>query len=205
MAKTRASFVCQSCGAVAPRWQGRCDACGAWNSLAEENLASGIGARAALGAAKGRIFALSGLDAQTVPMPRLTSGIDELDRVTGGGFVPGSVLLLGGEPGIGKSTLLIQACAALARQRRRVIYISGEEAVDQVRLRAQRLALGAAAIELAAETKVEDIIATLQQGACPSLLVIDSIQTMWTEFAEAVPGTVTQVRAAAQALIRWSR
>jgi DNA repair protein RadA/Sms len=205
MAKTRASFVCQSCGAVAPRWQGRCDACGAWNSLAEEGFASGIGARAALGAAKGRIFALSDLDAQTTPMPRLTSGIDELDRVTGGGFVPGSVLLLGGEPGIGKSTLLIQACGALARQHRRVVYISGEEAVDQVRLRAQRLALGNAAIELAAETKVEDIIATLQQGACPALLVIDSIQTMWTELVDAVPGTVTQVRAAAQALIRYAK
>jgi DNA repair protein RadA/Sms len=205
MAKTRASFICQSCGAVAPRWQGRCDACGAWNSLAEENLASGIGARAALGAAKGRIFALSGLDTQTAPMPRLTSGIDELDRVTGGGFVPGSVLLLGGEPGIGKSTLLIQACAALAGQKRRVVYISGEEAVDQVRLRAQRLALGAASIELAAETKVEDIVATLQQGACPALLIIDSIQTMWTELVEAVPGTVTQVRAAAQALIRYAK
>lgn len=205
MAKARASFICQSCGATAPRWQGRCDACGAWNSLAEENLASGIGARAALGATKGRIFTLSDLAAHTVSMPRIKTGISEFDRVTGGGFVPGSVLLLGGEPGIGKSTLLIQACAALARQNCRVVYISGEEAVDQVRLRAQRLSLADSAIELAAETKVEDIIATLQEGRCPALLVIDSIQTMWTQVVEAVPGTVTQVRGAAQALIRYAK
>ncbi len=205
MAKTRTSFICQDCGAVAPRWQGRCDACGAWNSIAEENLASGIGAQAALGAAKGRVFSLSGLDTETEPLPRLTSGISEFDRVTGGGFVPGSVLLLGGEPGIGKSTLLIQVCAALARQKRRVVYISGEEAVDQVRLRAQRLDLAQSAVELAAETKVEDIIATLHEGRCPALLIIDSIQTMWTQVVEAVPGTVTQVRAAAQALIRYAK
>jgi DNA repair protein RadA/Sms len=205
MAKLRTSFVCQNCGAVSPRWQGRCDACGAWNSFAEEGLATGIGAQAAIGSAKGRVFALADLDAETEPMPRLTSGIAEFDRVTGGGFVPGSVLLLGGEPGIGKSTLLIQVCAALAQKRRRVIYISGEEAVDQVRLRAQRLGLASAGIELAAETKVEDIIATLQQGPCPALLIIDSIQTMWTQMAEAVPGTVTQVRASAQALIRYAK
>lgn len=205
MAKARASFICQSCGAVAPRWQGRCDACGAWNSLVEENIASGIGAQAALGAAKGRVFALSDLAAETPPLPRVKTGIGELDRVTGGGFVPGSVLLLGGEPGIGKSTLLIQACATLARQKRRVVYISGEEAVDQVRLRAQRLGLSGSAIELAAETKVEDIVATLQEGRSPALLVIDSIQTMWTQIVEAVPGTVTQVRAAAQALIRYAK
>jgi DNA repair protein RadA/Sms len=205
MAKARASFVCQSCGALAPRWQGRCDSCGAWNSITEENSTSGIGARAAQGAGKGRIFALSGLDAQSEPMPRLTTTIDEFDRVTGGGFVPGSVLLLGGEPGIGKSTLLIQVCAALAKQHRRVVYISGEEAVDQVRLRAQRLGLAETGIELAAETKVEDIIATLREGRCPALLIIDSIQTMWTEVIDAVPGTVTQVRGAAQALIRYAK
>jgi DNA repair protein RadA/Sms len=125
--------------------------------------------------------------------------------VTGGGFVPGSVLLLGGEPGIGKSTLLIQACAMLAAQRRRVVYISGEEAIDQVRLRAQRLGLAAAPVELAAETSVEDIAATLSQGKRPSLAVIDSIQTMWSETIESAPGTVGQVRGAAQALIRYAK
>ncbi|MGH6801316.1 MAG: DNA repair protein RadA, partial [Methylocella sp.] len=137
--------------------------------------------------------------------PRITTGIAELDRVTGGGFVPGSVILLGGEPGIGKSTLVIQACAALAAQNRRVVYISGEEAVDQVRLRALRLGLAAAPVELAAETSVEDIVATLDHGRRPSLVVIDSIQTMWTGFIESAPGTVSQVRGAAQALIRFAK
>ena len=146
MAKPRASFVCQSCGAVTPRWQGRCDACGAWNSIAEENSATGIGAQAARGARKGRVFALADLAEAAPSAPRIEADIGELDRVTGGGFVPGSVLLLGGEPGIGKSTLLIQACAALAGRGHRIVYISGEEAVDQVRLLgaaqfAQRLAV----------------------------------------------------------------
>ena len=206
MAKSRASFVCQNCGAIAQRWQGRCDSCGAWNSLIEESAASGIGARATQGARKGRIFGLSHLHEEDRPAPpRVTTGIGELDRVTGGGFVPGSVLLLGGEPGIGKSTLLIQACAALAAKGRRVVYISGEEAVDQVRLRALRLGLAAAPVELAAETSVEDIVATLSHGKRPSLVVIDSIQTMWTDLIESTPGTVSQVRGAAQALIRFAK
>lgn len=206
MARTQPTFVCQSCGAVARRWQGRCDSCGAWNSIVEESAASGIGAKAALGAQRGRIFGLSNLVASDQPAPaRIASGIAELDRVAGGGFVAGSVILLGGEPGIGKSTLLIQACAALAKTGRRVVYISGEEAVEQVRLRAQRLGLGGAPVELAAETSVEDIIATLGQGAPPSLVVIDSIQTMWTALIESTPGTVSQVRGAAQALIRFAK
>ena len=206
MAKSHASFVCQNCGAVAQRWQGRCEACGAWNSIAEESAASGIGARATQGARKGRVFGLSNLhEADQAPPPRVTTGIGELDRVTGGGFVPGSVLLLGGEPGIGKSTLLIQACAAMAAKDRRVVYISGEEAVDQIRLRALRLGLAAAPVELAAETSVEDIVATLSHGKPPSLVVIDSIQTMWTELIESTPGTVSQVRGAAHALIRFAK
>jgi DNA repair protein RadA/Sms len=125
--------------------------------------------------------------------------------VTGGGFVPGSVLLLGGEPGIGKSTLLIQACGAIARAGERVIYISGEEAMAQVRLRAARLHLADAPVELAAETCVDDIVATLSAGRCPALVIIDSIQTMWTAAVESAPGTVTQVRASAQALIRQAK
>jgi len=200
MAKSRTSFICQSCGAVAPRWQGRCDACGAWNSLVEETIGAprqGVG--------KGRIFALSDLGTPTIPPTRIRTGLGEFDRVTGGGFVPGSVLLLGGEPGIGKSTLLIQVCGALARERRRVVYISGEEAIDQIRLRAERLGLAEMAIEFAAETKVEDIVATLREGDAPTLLVIDSIQTMWSELVEAAPGTVTQVRGAAQVLIRYAK
>jgi DNA repair protein RadA/Sms len=206
MAKPHASFVCQNCGAATQRWQGRCEACGAWNSIVEEGPASGIGARGTLGARKGRIFGLSNLLEADRPAPaRIATGIGELDRVVGGGFVPGSVILLGGEPGIGKSTLLIQACAALAGKDRRVVYISGEEAVDQVRLRAQRLGLGAAAVELAAETGIEDIVATLSHGKRPALVVIDSIQTMWTELVESTPGTVSQVRGAAQALIRFAK
>jgi DNA repair protein RadA/Sms len=200
VAKTRTSFVCQSCGAVAPRWQGRCDACGAWNSLIEETISS-----PAQSLGKGRVFALSDLGTATIPPPRITTGIGEFDRVIGGGFVPGSVLLLGGEPGIGKSTLLTQVCGALARHNHRVTYISGEEAIDQVRLRAERLDLAQDRIEFAAETKVEDIIVTLREGPAPALLVIDSIQTMWTETVEAAPGTVTQVRGAAQALIRYAK
>ncbi len=205
MAKQRTSFICQNCGAVAPRWQGRCDACGAWNSLIEEAVGSGIGAASALGAGKGRVFALADLGTATEPAPRVKAGIGEFDRVTGGGFVPGSVLLLGGEPGIGKSTLLIQVCGALARQNRRIVYISGEEAIDQVRLRAERLGLAKTPLEFAAETKVEDIVATLRDGRPPALLVINSIQTMWTDVVESVPGTVTQVRGAAQALIRYAK
>lgn len=205
MAKPRASFICQSCGAVASRWQGKCEACNEWNTLVEEAPSAGIGAPAARNARKGRVFALEGLTGEAKSPPRLLSGMAELDRVTGGGFVPGSVLLIGGEPGIGKSTLLIQACAALARRGERVVYISGEEAAAQVRLRAERLGLTDAAVELAAETSVEDIIATLSTGRRPALAVIDSIQTMGTETVEATPGTVTQVRCAAQALIRYAK
>ncbi len=203
MAKSRNNFVCQNCGTVSTRWVGRCEECNAWNSYVEEGGSAGIGARNAPG--KGRIFELEGLSGNSPEAPRVISGMHELDRVTGGGFVPGSVLLLGGEPGIGKSTLLIQACAALARRGERVVYISGEEAVAQVRLRARRLGLDGAAVELAAETSVEDICATLREGKVPALLVIDSIQTMWTSAVDSAPGTVTQVRAAAQALIRYAK
>ncbi|MGA9562605.1 MAG: DNA repair protein RadA, partial [Pseudolabrys sp.] len=154
---------------------------------------------------KGRLFALEPLAGEAHEAPRLPSGIAEFDRVTGGGFVRGSVLLVGGDPGIGKSTLLIQATAALARAGHRVVYISGEEAVAQVRLRAERLDLSDSAVELAAETAVEDIITTLSEGRMPRLIVIDSIQTMWTDTVESAPGTVTQVRGSAQALIRFAK
>ena len=206
LAKPRTSFVCQSCGNVTPRWQGRCEACGAWNSMIEDGGApTGIGAGNSRTAGKGRIFPLGELVTAEAPPARLVTGVAEFDRVTGGGFVAGSVLLLGGEPGIGKSTLLIQACAALAMRGERVVYISGEEAMDQVRLRASRLGLSRAPVELAAETGVEDIVATLKQGRRPALVIIDSIQTMWTDAVEASPGTVTQVRGAAQALIRFAK
>ena len=154
---------------------------------------------------KGRLFAMESLAGHAHDAPRLASGLAEFDRVTGGGFVPGSVLLLGGDPGIGKSTLLIQVAASLARGKHHAAYISGEEAVAQVRLRAERLGLADSQVQLAAETGIEDIVATLGASRPPELVVIDSIQTMWTDTVESAPGTVTQVRASAQALIRFAK
>jgi DNA repair protein RadA/Sms len=202
MARRTQSFVCQNCGAATGRWQGKCESCGEWNTIVEEVAATPAPGRRAR---HGRLFALEPLRGEAQPAPRLASGLAELDRVMGGGFVKGSVLLVGGDPGIGKSTLLIQASAALARAGHRAVYISGEEAVAQVRLRAERLSLSSAPVELAAETSVEDIVATLGEGRTPRLIVIDSIQTMWTDTVEAAPGTVTQVRSAAQALIRFAK
>src|SRR5246127_3248655 len=203
MAKSTLSFVCQNCGAAYNRWQGKCEACGEWNTLAEEEASAvPVSVRSRR---KGRQFRLESLSGKTQDAPRLSSGMAELDRVTGGGFVRGSVLLVGGDPGIGKSTLLIQAAAELAKAGHRVVYISGEEAVAQVRLRAERLGLTGAKVELAAETSVEDIVATLGEGKAPRLVVIDSIQTMWTGAVDSAPGTVTQGRGAAQALIRFAK
>src|ERR1044071_1009254 len=206
MSRRNLTFVCQNCGAAAARWVGKCEACGEWNTLVEEGDGTGIaGKLPGRAPRKGRRFALEALTGESSDAPRLPSGMSELDRVTGGGFVRGSVLLLGGDPGIGKSTLLIQAASALARAGHRAVYISGEEAVAQVRLRAERLGLADAPVQLAAETSVEDIVSTLSEGTVPRLIVIDSIQTMWTDTVESAPGTVTQVRASAQALIRFAK
>src|SRR5712671_4808716 len=172
MARREQSFICQNCGAAYGRWQGKCDACGEWNTIAEEGAATARPQMPGRAPRKGRRFALEPLAGASHDAPRLACGIAEFDRVTGGGFVRGSVLLLGGDPGIGKSTLLIQVAAALARAGHRAVYISGEEAVAQVRLRAERLGLGDAAVELAAETAVEDIIATLSDRDTPRLVVI---------------------------------
>src|SRR6476469_4758619 len=204
MPKHAPSFICQNCGAVYGRWSGKCDACGEWNSIADEGAAV---ERAVPGRStrKGRVFALQPLAGEAHDAPRLPSGVPEVDRVTGGGFVRGSVLLMAGDPGIGKSTLLIQAAAALAKTGQRAVYISGEEAVAQVRLRAERLGLADAPVQLAAETSVEDIVSTLSEGTVPRLIVIDSIQTMWTDMVESAPGTVTQVRASEQSLIRFAK
>src|SRR5437773_6463474 len=205
MARRELSFVCQNCGAAYGRWQGKCDACGEWNTIAEESTATARPALPGRAPRKGRVFALEPLAGEAHDAPRLPSGLPEFDRVTGGGFVRGSVLLLGGDPGIGKSTLLIQVAATLARAGHRAAYISGEEAVAQVRLRAERLGLGGTAVELAAETSVEDIVATLGERNTPRLVIIDSIQTMWTDAVDSAPGTVTQVRGAAAALIRFAK
>src|SRR5438105_7915295 len=206
MAKSTLSFVCQNCGAAYNRWQGKCDSCGEWNTLAEEDTTGATSMPVSIRSRrKGRTFKLESLTGKSQDAPRLSSGMAELDRVTGGGFVRGSVLLVGGDPGIGKSTLLTQATSLMARAGHRVVYISGEEAVAQVRLRAERLGLSDAPVQLAAETSVEDIVSTLSEGAVPRLIVIDSIQTMWTDTVESAPGTVTQVRASAQALIRFAK
>src|SRR5438309_5860604 len=206
MAKSALSFVCQNCGAAYNRWQGKCDACGEWNTLAEEDTTGATTMPVSIRSRrKGRKFALESLTGKSQDAPRLSSGMAELDRVTGGGLVRGSVLLVGGDPGIGKSTLLTQATALLARSGHRAVYISGEEAVAQVRLRAERLGLAGADVGLAAETSVEEIIATLSERATPRLVIVDSIQTMWTDAVESAPGTVTQVRASAQALIRFAK
>ena len=200
MAARAQNFICQNCGAAFARWAGKCEACGEWNTLVEEGAE---GPRRT--ARKGRPFAVEPLKGETHDAPRLASGIAEFDRVTGGGLVRGSVLLLGGDPGIGKSTLLLDVAAAFTRHRHRAVYISGEEAVAQVRLRADRLGLVETTVEVAAETSVEDIVATMSAGVTPRLLVIDSIQTMWTQTVEAAPGTVTQVRASAAELIRFAK
>ena len=206
MAKlSKTTFVCQNCGAMSPRWAGKCPSCGEWNTLSEETDAIAPPGSGVTRRGSGRVVALEALRAQTREAPRFSTGIAELDRVTGGGIVPGSALLIGGEPGIGKSTLLLQLAAALARSKRRALYFSGEEAAAQVRLRADRLGLSEAAVELACETNLANILATLEAGKPADLIVIDSIQTLWAEAIEAAPGTVSQVRAAAQALIRYAK
>lgn len=166
---------------------------------------SGVGAGPKAAKSNGRPANLVPLSGETESAARVVTGLAELDRVTGGGFVKGSALLVGGDPGIGKSTLLLQSAAALAAKGKRVIYVSGEEAVAQVRLRAQRLGLGEAGVLLAAETNVEIILATLENGPPPDLVIIDSIQTLWTDRVDSAPGTVTQVRTSAQALTRMAK
>ncbi len=206
MAKpSRTSFVCQNCGSTSPRWAGKCPACGEWNTLTEETDAIAPPGTGLARRSSGRVIVLEGLKGSTQEAPRFSTGIGELDRVTGGGIVPGSALLIGGEPGIGKSTLLLQLAATLARAGRRAVYFSGEEAAAQVRLRAERLGLSDAPVALACETSLAHILATLGAGPPPDLIVVDSIQTLWAEAIEAAPGTVSQVRAAAQALIRHAK
>ena len=206
MAKpSKTTFVCQNCGSTSPRWTGKCPACGEWNTLTEETDAIAPPGTGLSRRGSGRVIVLEGLKGTTQEAPRFSTGIGELDRVTGGGIVPGSALLIGGEPGIGKSTLLLQLAATLARAGRRAVYFSGEEAAAQVRLRAERLGLSDAPVALACETSLAHILATLEAGPPPDLIVVDSIQTLWAEAIEAAPGTVSQVRAAAQALIRHAK
>lgn len=205
LAKDRARYVCQACGAVFPKWQGRCDACGEWNTLHEEAAPAARGPGPAAKAGGGRRLDFVGLQGETAPPPRIPTGIAELDRVLGGGLVPASAVLVGGDPGIGKSTILLQAAARIAAAGRRALYISGEEAVAQVRLRALRLGLEAAPLELAAATALRDIAASLEEERDAALVVIDSIQTLWLDALDSAPGTVAQVRACAAELIRLAK
>lgn len=204
MARAKTSYICQSCGSVTTQWAGKCEACGAWNTLQAEITESGP--PKGLGSSgKGKSLDLVGLQLSTEkPLVRHTTGLAEFDRVTGGGLVPGCAVLLGGDPGIGKSTLLLQAVCALAQKGLRCVYISGEEAVDQVRLRALRLGLDKAPVALASATNVREIAATLTDTPI-DVLIIDSIQTMYVDTVESAPGTVTQVRTAAQELIRHAK
>ncbi|MFN5643748.1 MAG: DNA repair protein RadA [Sphingomonadales bacterium] len=204
MAKPKKRYVCQECGTVSPRWQGQCEDCGNWNSLVEEAGATVFEAKHHL-ASGGRDLGLVGLNSDIALPERASTGISEFDRALGGGLVAGSATLLGGDPGIGKSTLLLQTAANLALRGLDVVYVSGEEAVDQVRLRARRLGLGEAPVRLASATSVRDILTTLGQAAPPALLIIDSIQTMHSDLIEGAPGTVSQVRASAQELIRFAK
>ncbi len=204
MAKAKRKFVCQQCGTVAARWQGQCEDCGEWNSIVEEAGETVFSARHDLQNG-GRAIQLVGLNSEVKLPPRTSTGIAEFDRALGGGIVAGSAILIGGDPGIGKSTLLLQAAARVASRGLSVAYISGEEAADQVRLRAQRLGLGNAPVMLASATSVRDILTTLGEGEPPALLVIDSIQTMHSDLIEGAPGTVSQVRASSQELIRFAK
>lgn len=205
MAKPTVRYVCQGCGATTIKWAGRCESCGEWNTLIEEEVPVGK----ATSSARGRRIEFVGLDGPTTQVARVKTGFAELDRVLGGGIVPGSVILISGDPGIGKSTLLLQALASLACKSVETVYISGEESVDQVRLRAQRLGLDKAPVALAASTNVRDITTTLTERETPpdtpTVAVIDSIQTMMVDLLESAPGTVSQVRASAQELIRLAK
>jgi DNA repair protein RadA/Sms len=204
MARSNASFVCQSCGAVHNKWSGRCESCAGWNTIVEEGAAIPAGATARP-RAKGRRFALEDLKTVEDAPPRRATGIAEFDRVCGGGLVPGSALLVGGDPGVGKSTLILQALAAYAKAGHSAVYISGEEAMAQVRLRAARMGLADAPVALGSATCVEDILSTVSAGKTPDVIAIDSIQTIWTSALEAAPGTIAQVRTASFDLVRYAK
>ncbi len=204
MAKAKRRYVCQACGSVTHRWQGQCADCGEWNSLVEEAPATVFSQKHDLSSG-GRKVDFVALDVPAEMPVRRATGLAEFDRALGGGLVPGSAILMGGDPGIGKSTLLLQAAAQIARSGGDAVYVSGEEAAGQVRMRAHRLGLGDAPIRLASVTSVRDILTTLGGMPPPALLVIDSIQTMHSDQIEGAPGTVSQVRGCAFELIRYAK
>lgn len=203
MAKAK-SFTCNACGAVHNKWSGRCEACGEWNSIVQDAGLSAGPAKKSLGNKRGSKMVLTDLTTEEATPPRTKSGMAELDRVLGGGLVPSSAVLVGGDPGIGKSTLMLQAAANFARSGLKVIYISGEESTAQVRMRAKRLDLTDAPVLLAAETNLRDILTTLEAEK-PDLAIIDSIQTMWADNVESAPGSVSQVRSATHELTSFAK
>ncbi len=206
MAKAQKSYICQSCGSLTSRWMGKCEACNEWNTIQEE-LSEGSVPKGLSGKQKGNVIDFVDLkhDASKV-YPRLQTRIVEFDRVTGGGLVPGAAILIGGDPGIGKSTLLLQAVCALNNNNVSCVYISGEESTDQIRMRANRLGLGDSSVKLASATNVRDILASVKSAPkSVQMLIIDSIQTMYVDTVDSAPGTVTQVRTSAQEIIRMAK
>ncbi|MFL0811100.1 MAG: DNA repair protein RadA [Agarilytica sp.] len=204
MAKANSAYVCQDCGADYKKWQGQCSACQAWNTLQEVRLGSGkskAGFKGYAGGQASKVTALENIDLQEVP--RFSSGMEEFDRVLGGGFVPGSVVLIGGNPGAGKSTLLLQTLCQLA-QAQSALYVTGEESLQQVALRAKRLELPADKLQMLSATDVENVVATAD-SIKPKLLVVDSIQVMHHGDIQSAPGSVSQVRESAAYLTRFAK
>jgi DNA repair protein RadA/Sms len=201
MAKAKSVYSCTECGGQSPKWQGQCPHCGSWNTLVESVATPPAKRFESVSGARSVIVPLAGVQAKSVE--RMPTGIAEFDRVLGGGLVPGGVVLLGGDPGIGKSTLLLQACAAVGASLR-TLYVTGEESVEQVALRAQRLGLVNAPVELLAEVQLEAIVAAIGSAA-PGVVVIDSIQTLYTEALASAPGSVSQVRECAAQLTRLAK
>ncbi|AGA35064.1 DNA repair protein RadA [Thioalkalivibrio nitratireducens DSM 14787] len=202
MAKPKLRYVCRECGSISPKWSGQCGDCGAWNSM--EELAPSAAAQSTRGGGyageAGRITRLGDVESREVP--RIPTGLSELDRSLGGGLVHGSVVLIGGDPGIGKSTLLLQVLALLPPDQS--LYVTGEESAQQVSLRAHRLGLDVAGLRLLTETQVENVIATSERER-PRVLVIDSIQTLYSAGLQSAPGSVSQVRESAAALVRLAK
>jgi DNA repair protein RadA/Sms len=203
MAKTK-TFTCSACAATSSKWAGRCESCGEWNSIVEETPLSAGPSKKSLGAKRGTALDLTNLSTKETPPPRTHSGMRELDRVLGGGLVPASAILVGGDPGIGKSTLLLQAAAKFALAGVKTMYVTGEESSAQVRMRAQRLGLTDAPVQLAADTNLRNILTTMESEN-PGLVIIDSIQTMWADNVESAPGSVSQVRATAHELTNFAK
>jgi DNA repair protein RadA/Sms len=204
MAKKLSSYACSVCGATYRRWQGKCEDCGEWNTIVEEQAAVS-GAPKGLSVKKGRSVDFVSLDTPLEDAPRILTGIGEFDRALGGGLVPGSAILIGGDPGIGKSTILLQAMGLMAKKGEDCVYISGEEATAQIQMRASRLGLKGAPLRLGCETSLRDILTSLDEGKPPRVVVIDSIQTLFADHVESAPGTVSQVRVCAHELISFAK